>query len=111
MIPSRGDVVWGDDPFKHDPDPGRPWLVLNSDGHPFADEQSIAVALSTSGHVDALPIPDDRWLDGGTPRRSYVLPWSLHSPQSRYVEFRQGRLDERFVSEVSRRSTSYIDPD
>lgn len=31
MSPDRGDVVWSDDPFKDDPEAGRPWLTLNTD--------------------------------------------------------------------------------
>lgn len=75
MSHDRGDVVWSDDPFKHGT-AGRPWLVLNDDTHPFGDEQHMAVALSTSGHDAALPIREDDWVEGGTPKRSYVLPWA-----------------------------------
>lgn len=90
MNPGRGDVVWSDDPFKDGPEAGRPWLVLSTDTHPFSAEQSMAVALSTSGHDEAIPIPAEEWLDGGTPRQSYALPWAVHSPQTRFIEFRQG---------------------
>lgn len=65
----RGDVVWSDDPFKDDSDAGRPWLVVNTDVHPFDDEQYMAVALSTSGHEAALPISDTDWIDGGRPTK------------------------------------------
>lgn len=60
-----GAVVWGDDPFKDDPEAGRPWLVVGNETQPFHDEQCMAVALSTSGHEAALPIDDDHWIEGG----------------------------------------------
>lgn len=75
MNGERGDVVWSDDPFK-DETAGRPWLVLNDETHPFSDQQYMTVALSTSGHDAALPIRDDDWVEGGTPKQSYVLPWA-----------------------------------
>jgi mRNA-degrading endonuclease toxin of MazEF toxin-antitoxin module len=108
MNHSRGDVVWSDDPFKDDPDAGRPWLVLNTDAHPFGDEQYMAVALSTSGYDAALAIPDKEWIDGGTPRQSYVLPWAVHSPQTRFIEFQQGRLTEAYIEQVVSELVSYI---
>jgi len=38
----RGDVVYGDDPFKGEED-ARPWLILsNHEGHPFHGDQYIA---------------------------------------------------------------------
>ena len=44
----RGDVVYGDDPFKGEED-ARPWLILsNHEGRPFYGEQYIAVTLTSS---------------------------------------------------------------
>jgi mRNA-degrading endonuclease toxin of MazEF toxin-antitoxin module len=43
----RGDVVYGDDPFKRDED-ARPWLILsNHEGRPFHGEQYIALTLTS----------------------------------------------------------------
>jgi mRNA-degrading endonuclease toxin of MazEF toxin-antitoxin module len=69
----------------------------------------MAVALTTSGYEAALPIPDDAWLDGGTPRRSYVLPWAVHSPQHADVVRRQGRLSRQFVDKVVRKLIEYVE--
>lgn len=104
----RGDVVWSDDPFKDDSDAGRPWLVVNTDVHPFDDEQYMAVALSTSGYEATLPISDIDWIGGGTPYQSYVLPWAVNSPQNRFIEFRQGRLTGEYVQRVVSELVSYI---
>lgn len=105
----RGDVVWSADPFKPELDATRPWLVLNDETHPFSEEQYMAVALSTSGYDTAVPIRDDDWIEGGTPRRSYVLPWAVHSPQHRFVEFRQGRLAGSVIERVVDDLIEYID--
>ena len=43
----RGDVVYGEDPFKGAGD-SRPWLILsNHEGRPFHGEQYIALTLTT----------------------------------------------------------------
>lgn len=57
----RGDVVYGDDPFKRDED-ARPWLWLilsNHEGRPFHGEQYIALTLTSKS-----------WMDGWTHRHS-----------------------------------------
>lgn len=110
MSVGRGDVVWSDDPFK-DGTTGRPWLVLNDETHPFGDEQHMAVALSTSGHDAAIPIREADWIDGGTPKRSSVLPWAIHSPQRADVTHRQGRLNAAIVARTVEQLLAYIDPD
>ena len=43
----RGDVVYGDDPFKGEED-ARPWLILsNHEDRPFHGEQYIALTLTS----------------------------------------------------------------
>lgn len=105
----RGDVVWSDDPFKDDPEAGRPWLLIANDRQPFRGEQAIAIALSTSGHDQAIPIETPAWIEGGLPRRSYALPWAAHSPQRRDVDRHVGRLDLNVVREVVAGLEGYIE--
>lgn len=71
--------------------------MLGNDVQPFREEQYVTVALSTSGHAEALPIAETHWSEGGVPYESYVLPWAVHSPQREYVEERLGKLTESFV--------------
>jgi mRNA-degrading endonuclease toxin of MazEF toxin-antitoxin module len=110
MRRERGAVCWSDDPFKDDTDAGRPWLVVSTGGHPFADEQSMVVALSTSGHDAALLISDEAWREGKTPRRSYVLPWAVHSVRNERIEERLGVLEQSFVDSVVTELRQYIEP-
>lgn len=84
--------------------------MLNTDAHPFADEQYVAVALSTSGHDGAIPVPDDEWVDGGVPRGSHALPWAVPSPQLAFVEHYQGQLTDQFVDSVVAELVSYVKP-
>lgn len=109
MTLSRGAVVWSGDPFKDDSDAGRPWLVINNDRQPFRDEQSMTVALSTSGYDAAMPIEPDKWLEGELPRRSYVLPWAVHSLDHRDVDQQFGQLAPEFVDEIVGDLRKYVE--
>ncbi|ADQ65975.1 hypothetical protein C499_19382 [Halogeometricum borinquense DSM 11551] len=97
MQPERGDVVRSSDPFKLGDDRQRPWLIVNNSTHPFGDQQYIAVAISTKGYDDSLPLTDDLWEVGGVPRDSFVSPWAVHSPRKEDFVAWQGRLEKAFV--------------
>ena len=97
----RGDVVYGDDPFKREED-ARPWLILsNHEGRPFHGEQYIAVTLTTKSWMDGLiDICAESWLRGGTPEESRIAPWSVQSIDHGDIDFWQGRLERTLVDEA-----------
>lgn len=97
----RGDVVFGADPFKGGV-VARPWLVVsNHEGRAFHGEQYIALTLTTRSWMDGLvPIPEARWLEGGTPVESRVVPWGVQSLHRDDIEHWQGRLDQSVVDEA-----------
>lgn len=76
----RGDVVYGDDPFKG-VEAARPWLVLsNHEDRPFHGEQYIALTLTSKSWTNGLiDIPAESWLRGGTPDESRIVPWGVQS--------------------------------
>jgi mRNA-degrading endonuclease toxin of MazEF toxin-antitoxin module len=100
MKPERGDVVRSVDPFKLGTDRQRPWLVVNNSSHPFADEQHVAVAVSTKEYDGSLPLREGIWEVGGVPRESFVSPWAIHSPRSEDLVAWQGRVTDRFADRV-----------
>lgn len=97
----RGDIVYGDDPFKGEEN-ARPWLILsNHEGRPFHGEQYIAVTLTTSSWMDGLiEISESSWLRGGTPKESRIVPWGVQSIDHDDIDFWQGRLDSDLVDEA-----------
>lgn len=97
----RGDVVYGDDPFKGG-EGARPWLgISNHDGRPFHGEQYIVVTRTTKSWLDGLiEIPAERWCRGGTPDESRIAPWGVQSIGHEDIEFWQGRLDSELVEQV-----------
>lgn len=94
----RGDIVYGADPFKSTGN-ARPWLILsNHADRPFHGEQYIALTLTTKSWLDGLvEIPEESWIDGGTPDDSRIVPWGVQSIDHEDIEFWQGRLDESIV--------------
>ena len=80
QIFERGDVVYGDDLFKGEED-ARPWLILsNHEGRPFHGDQYIALTLTSKSWMDGLiDIPEERWLRGGMPDESRIVPWGVQS--------------------------------
>lgn len=100
MEPTRGDVVRSTDPFKLGAERQRPWLIVNTDAHPFGTEQFIAVAISTKEYADSLALDADVWETGGVPRDSFVSPWAVHSPRTEDIVAWQGRVRDEFVDDV-----------
>ena len=97
----RGDVVYGDDPFKGE-EAARPWLVLsNHEGRPFHGEQYIALTMTSRSWMDGLiDIPEESWLRGGTPDESRIVPWGIQSIDREDVDFWQGHLEDDLVDEA-----------
>lgn len=98
----RGDVVYGDDPFKRDED-ARPWLILsNHEGRPFHGDQYVALTLTSRSWMDGLvDIPEESWLRGGTPDESRIVPWGVQSIDHEDIDFWQGRLASDTVDDAT----------
>lgn len=75
----RGDVVEAGDPFDEEK-PSQPFVIVNTAAHPFDGEQYIAVTLTTrTWYEETVPLSEDDFLDGGLPKRSYLVPWGVVS--------------------------------
>lgn len=98
----RGDVVYGDDPFKSG-SRARPWLILSShQGRPFHGEQYIALTLTSKSWMEGLiDIPNTSWLRGGTPVDSRIVPWGVQSIDHADIDFWQGGLKDEVVEEAA----------
>ena len=108
MTFERGDVVYGADPFKRD-NYSRPWLIVSNDTHPFQGDQYIVLALtSKTWHDGSVPIDDDAWTDGGAPKRSSILPWSVETIEPSDIEHRQGTIERSLVDEAVSKLTTFV---
>lgn len=105
-----GDVVWAPDPFRDGTRP-RLWLVLAADGLPYAGEEYICAALTTSD-LPANVRVGDAWLEGRNPRKSsYCSPWVLATIKHRAVADPQGCVTDAFVERIREASTRYLTAD
>jgi mRNA interferase MazF len=104
-----GDVVYGDDPYKGT-EAGRPWLVIsNHEGKPFHGEQYIALSLTTRAWMEGLiEIEKQSWVRGGMPDDSRIIPWAVQSIDSDDIDYWQGSLTERVVTEAIDTLVEYI---
>lgn len=107
MAVSRGEVWWG--PALHKSGPAyRPWLVVSDQSHPFSDEESIVVAMTTRDHPDGIVVPDEAWVRGGSETDAYVSPWYVTTIKQRDLDNQQGELDDSLVSEAVEALHSYV---
>lgn len=99
-MPSRGDVRWGPAPHKNTP-AYRPWLILSTEDHPFADEECICAAMTTQAHEEGILVADDAWIAGGSEKQAYVSPWYVATIKHATFDRQQGELADSFVDRVS----------
>lgn len=76
----RGHVVLAPDPFTVDDDATRPWVVANTERHPFDKEQYVVMGLTTRTWYDArIPLETNDFRDRGAPRDSAIVPHAVAS--------------------------------
>lgn len=79
MSLDTGDVVWHETPFKTPrPDgtkPGRPWLIVSNDSHPFHGTEYIVLGMTTTQRSRAIRVKQSDWREGGTSKTSFISPW------------------------------------
>jgi hypothetical protein len=47
-----------------------------------------------------IEIPEERWIRGGTPAESQIVPWSVQSIDREDIDLWQGRLESALVDEA-----------
>lgn len=96
----RGDVVEASDPFDENKI-SRPFVVVSTSEHPFHGEQYIALALTTrTWYEETIPLTDADFVDGTLPKKSFVVPWGISSPQKENIETYLGRISTGAVDEA-----------
>lgn len=106
MAYGRGTVWWGPAPHKDTP-AYRPWLIVSTDDHPFAEVECIAAAMTTQRHSAGIEVSDAAWIEGGSDVQSYVSPWYVATFKYESFDRLQGRLSERLVGEVAGKLHDY----
>jgi hypothetical protein len=108
MSYDRGDVVEAGDPFT-DANTSRPFLVVNTDAHPFHGDQYVAVTLTTKTWYDeTIGLDDADFVEGGVPERSSIVPWGVASPGHEDITDWFGRIDEDVVDRAVEDLIGYL---
>ena len=99
MAYAQGAVWWGPAPQKSSP-AYRPWLIVNDASHPFSDVECIAVGMTTQDRAEAVAVPDEEWVQGGSQADAYVSPWYVTTIKQRDFDNQQGVLSDELVADV-----------
>ncbi|WP_433634792.1 type II toxin-antitoxin system PemK/MazF family toxin [Halomicrococcus sp. NG-SE-24] len=98
------------DPFKDDTTTGRPFLLINHTNMPFHSEQYIVLSLTTrTWHDERIPLSDEDWVEGGAPKSSSIMPWSVNSVKSEWINYWQGTLHDKIVDRAITQLQQYIE--
>lgn len=104
----RGDVVEVSDPFDEGK-ASRPFIIVNTTDHPFSGDQYIGIALTTRTWYDeTILLSDEDFVDGGLPKESFIIPWSISSPQKEEIKTYLGRLSTPVVREAVNAMSGYV---
>lgn len=102
----RGAVVKGPDLLAgHD---FRPYICLSDETHPFADEEGLYAAATTTSRSIAIRLTDEDFVDGGLPRETYVNPWTIVTIRHADMHGIEGLLREEIIEEIAERAAEYI---
>ncbi|EMA41565.1 type II toxin-antitoxin system PemK/MazF family toxin [Halococcus hamelinensis] len=108
MTYQRGDVIWAVDPYRSGSN-SRPWVLISNDSLPYADSEYIAMILTTKSHPGNRRLTASDWEYGGSPRTSYISPWTVGTIKHDQTRTVQGRLGVGVVEEVVGELESYIE--
>ncbi|MCY4732100.1 type II toxin-antitoxin system PemK/MazF family toxin [Natronomonas gomsonensis] len=104
----RGDVIEAGDPFTQEP-ASRPFVIINTESHPFDGEQYVALTLTTrTWYEETLPVSPDDFGAGGVPAESSIVPWGVSSPAHDDIRDWFGRLEDEVVNEAVEQFVGYL---
>lgn len=103
MTLGTGDVVWHTAPFKTsngEAVPGRPWLLVSNDDHPFHGSEYVALGMTTTARQRAISVEPADWTDGGLSKSGYVSPWYAMTLKHDEISHRVGTLEADTVDQA-----------
>ena len=109
----RGDVVWVDDPFgfgadeTDDPD-DHPYLIINTDAHPFHGTEYLAMLITTTERDEAIGVQETDWEYGSLSKPSYISPWTVVTVKDSALFGYQGQLEPAVVDTAVEQLPPYV---
>jgi len=106
VVPERGAVVKGPDLLADNE--FRPYVRINDDTHPFADEEAVYVAATTTRRSAAIPLTEPDFLAGSLPRETYVNPWTVVTIRHADVHGEEGQLTDETTETIAAATAGYL---
>ena len=108
----RGHVVLAPDPFKSDRDATRPWVVVNTDAHPFDGEQYVVMGLTTqTWYDDRIPLAADDYRHRAAPKTSAIIPHAVASLNPSLMTDYVCRIRDKPLNRAVDTLVPYLRPD
>ncbi|WP_273838022.1 hypothetical protein [Halococcus sp. PRR34] len=107
MIPPRGTVVTATDPFGETPI--RPFVLVSdaTTSHPFPDNESVGIVVTTTQREQAIPI-SAAFDEGGLPRESFASPWNPVTLKEEMLRDAFGHIATETVDQIADEAAQYI---
>ena len=105
-VPTRGVVVKGPDLLADHR--YRPYVCLSDELHPFADEEGLYAAVTTTPRTVAIEFSPTDFVTGGLPEQRYVNPWTIVSIRHSDIQQNEGRLIDATSTTIAENAASYL---
>ncbi len=102
----QGDVVIGPDFIGGNR--RRPFIVISNNEHPFSQEEYLVVLVTTTEREEAIPLPEEKFLEGKLPKKSFASPWTVTTLKTDLIQERLGKLRKESLEEITSRLNEYI---
>jgi len=56
--------------------------------------------MTTQAHANAIAVPDDAWIRGGSQKDAYISPWYVTTIKHRDLDNQQGTLTASLVADA-----------
>ena len=67
--------------------------------------------MTTNPRSDGIEVDDSAWVDGGTPKTSYISPWYVMTLKHVDISYRVGSLAESLVTQAITNHSFRIGPE
>lgn len=89
----------------------RPWVCVTGGAQPFASEEALWVAVSTTPRSEAVELRRSDFETGALPKRSFANPWTVVTIKHADMSGTEGRLADAVTDEISNQAAAYLSPD
>ncbi len=102
----RGVVVKGPDLFG--PHSYRPYVRVSDETHPFACEEALYAAVTSTERSTAIRLEAAAFHSGGLPRESFANPWTVATIAHADLAGVEGRLKRELTDRIARETAGYM---